>query len=48
MPIVAYRGENTADEFIKASLKEYQYRRKVINKHFNKNLTMSEEDEHLF
>ena len=46
-PIVVYRGENTAYEFIKAILKEYKYPKKVINKHFNKNLIMSEE-EHLF
>ena len=47
-PIVVYRGENAASEFIKAILKEYKYCRKVINKHFNKNLIMTEEEEHLF
>ena len=47
-PIVVYRGENAAYEFIKAILKEYKYCRKVMNKHFNKNLIMSEEEEHLF
>ena len=41
-PIVVYRGENAAYELIKASLKEYKYFRKVMNKHFNKNLIMSE------
>ena len=46
--IVVYRGENTAYQFIKAILKEYKYCRKVMNKHFNKNLIMSEEEEHLF
>ena len=46
--IVVYRGENAAYEFIKAILKEYQYCKKVMKKHFNKNLAMSEEDEHLF
>ena len=35
-------------EFSKAILKEYEYCRKVMNKHFNKNLIMSEEEEHLF
>ena len=40
-PIVAY-------EFIKAILKEYKYCTKIMNKHFNKNLIMSEEEEHLF
>ena len=47
-PIVVYRGENAAYEFIKAILKEYKYCRKVMNKHFNKNLIMSEKEEHLF
>ena len=46
--IVVYRGENAAYEFIKAILKEYKYCKKVMNKHFNKNLIMSEEEEHLF
>ena len=47
-PIVVYRGENAAYEFIKAILKEYKYCKKVMNKHFNKNLIMSKEKEHLF
>ena len=47
-PNVVYRGENVAYEFIKAILKECKYCRKVMNKHFNKNLIMSEEEEHLF
>ena len=34
--------------FIKAILKEYQYGKKVMKKHFNKNLIMSEEEKHLF
>ena len=46
--IVVYRGENAAYEFIKAILKEYKYCRKVMNKHFNKNLIMSGRKEHLF
>ena len=41
--IVVYRGENAAYEFVKAILKENKYCRKVINKHFNKNLIMSKE-----
>ena len=32
-PIIVYRGENAADEFIKAILKEYKYYKKVMNKH---------------
>ena len=35
-------------KFIKAILKEYEYCKKVIKKHFNKNLILSEEEEHLF
>ena len=46
--IVVYRGENAAYEFIKAILKEYKYCKKIMNKYFNKNLIMSEEEEHLF
>ena len=41
--IVVYRGENAANEFVKAILKEYKYCRKVMNKHFNKNFITSEE-----
>ena len=47
-PMVVSRGENAAYEFIKAILKEYKYCRKVMKKHFNENLIMSEEEEHLF
>ena len=46
--IVVYRGESASYEFIKAILKEYKYCKKVMNKHFNKNLIMSEKEEHLF
>ena len=46
-PIVAYRVENEAYQFIKAILQEHKYCRKIMNKHFNKNLIMNEE-EHLF
>ena len=46
--IVVYRGENAAYEFIKAILKEYKYCKKLMNKHFNKNFIMSDEEEHLF
>ena len=47
-PIVIYRGENAAYEFIKAILKEYKYCKKIMKKHFNKNLIMNEEEEYLF
>ena len=47
-PIVVYRGENAAYEFIKAIFKQYKYWKKVMNKYFNKNLIMNGEEEHLF
>ena len=43
--IVVFRGENAAYEFIKAILKEYEHCKKVIKKHFKKNLIMTEEEE---
>ena len=42
--IVLFRGENAAYKFIKAIFKEYECRKKVMKKHFNKNLIMSEEE----
>ena len=47
-PIVVYRGKNAAYKFINLILKEYKYCKKVMNKHFNNNLIMSEKEEHLF
>ena len=47
-PIVVFRGENAAYEFIKATLKEFKYCKKVMKKHFNKNLIMSEKEEEQF
>ena len=46
-PIVVFRGEHAAYEFIKAILKEYKYLKKVMKKHFNKDLISSEKEEHL-
>ena len=46
-PIVVFKGENAAYEFIKAILKEYQYCKKVMKKKINKNLIMSEEEEQI-
>ena len=46
--IVVYRDKNAADEFIKAILEEYKYCKKIMKEHFNKNLVMTEEEEHLF
>ena len=46
--VVLYRGRNAVNKFIEAILKEYDYCKKVLNKHFNKNLTMSAEEEEKF
>ena len=40
-PSSVFRGENAAYEFSKAILKEYRYCKKVMKKHFNKNLIMT-------
>ena len=34
-PIVVFRGENAAYKFIEAILKEFEYCKKVMKKHFN-------------
>ena len=47
-PTFVFRGENAAYQFVKAILKEHQYCKKVMKKHFNKNLIMSEEEEEQF
>ena len=47
-PIVVYRGVNAAYEFIKAILEERKYCKKIMKDQFNKNLVMTEEEEHLF
>ena len=47
-PVVVCTGENAAYKFIKAILKEYNYCKKLMSKHFNKNLIISEKEEHLF
>ena len=46
-PVVIFRGENAAYKFIEAII-EYQYCKKVMKKHFNKNLIMSEKEEEQF
>ena len=46
--IVVFIGKNAAYEFIKAILKEYEHYKKVIKKHFNKDLIITEKQEHLF
>ena len=47
-PVVLYRGKNAVYRFIETILGEYDYCKKVIKKHFNKNLVMSEKDEQIF
>ena len=47
-PIAVYRGENAADKFIEIIIEEYEYCKKVMKKHFNKNLFMTEEEEEQF
>ena len=47
-PIVVFRGENATYKFIEATLKEFEYCKKVMEKHFNKNLNMSEKEEEQF
>ena len=47
-PVVLYRRKNAVNKFIKATLGEYDYCKNVIEKHFNKNLVMSVEDEERF
>ena len=44
-PIVVFSGENTAYEFIKAVLKEYEYCKKLMKKHFNKSLIITKDEE---
>ena len=43
--LLLFRGENAAYEFFKEILEEYQHCKKVVKKHFDKNLIMSEEKE---
>ena len=41
-------SENAAYRLIKAILEEYKYCKKLMKKHFNENLIMTEEEENLF
>ena len=43
--VVLYRGKDAVYEFIKSNFSEYNYWKKLIMKHFNKNLVMSAEEE---
>ena len=47
-PIVVFRDKYAAFEFIKAILKEYEYCKKVMKKHFNKNFIKSEKEKEQF
>ena len=47
-PTVLYRGKNAVYKFIKEIFEEYDYCKKVIKKHFNKNFVMSVEDAERF
>ena len=39
-PIVIYKGKDAVNKFIKTILEEMNYSKKIIKKHFNKNLNM--------
>ena len=43
-PVFLYKGKNVVNKFIKAIPKEHDYCKKIIKKHFNKNIVMFEED----
>ena len=47
-PIVVFRGKNAAYKVIEAILKEFEYCKKEMTKHFNKSLIMSEKQEEQF
>ena len=46
--VFLYRGENAVYKFIEAFLEEYNYCKKVMKKHFDKNLIMAVDDEKRF
>ena len=47
-PIAVFKGKNAVCKFIKGILEEYEYCKKLMKKHFNKNLIMSEKEEEQF
>ena len=47
-PVIVFSGKNAAYKFIEAILKEFEYFKKVMKKHFNNNLIMSEKEEEQF
>ena len=46
--VTIFRGNNAAYKFIEAIIKEFEHCKKVMKKHFNRNLIMSEEEEEQF
>ena len=46
--VVFYRGKNAVNKFIKSIFSEYNYCRRVVRKHFNKNLIISAKEEDRF
>ena len=46
--VVLYRGKSAAYKLFEVILKEHKYFKKVMKKHFNKNLIMSAEEEEKF
>ena len=46
--VVMYRGKSAAYKFIEAVLNEYDYCKRIMKKHFNKNLVISAEEEEKF
>ena len=46
--IVLYRGKNAVNVFVKMVFNEYSYCKKIMKKHFNKNLVMSAEENERF
>ena len=42
--VVLYRGKNAVFKFIQCIFKEYDYCRRVMKKHFNKNLVITAEE----
>ena len=47
-PVVIYRRKKAVNKFIEAIVKENNYCKNVMKKHFNKILVMSVEDERIF
>ena len=47
-PMLVFRDENADYKFIEAILKWFEYCKKVMKKHFNKNLILSQQEEEQF